>query len=144
MTPAEFSSLFADAQRAGVYQLNRDQLEPLMTGAGEAGCLVQLVDLRRARNKDELLNIVGKAMRFPDWFGQNWDALQDCLLDMGWQPALGYVTILERCDMLRARSLEDFTTLVEIFQSAAAEWRAQGVPFWCLVELQTDNPFDAL
>ena len=33
---------------------------------------------------------IGKALRFPEWFGHNWDALTDCLLDMGWLPAAGY------------------------------------------------------
>lgn len=43
----------------------------------------------RARNKDEMLDQIGRALAFPEWFGHNWDALADCLLDMGWRPALG-------------------------------------------------------
>jgi RNAse (barnase) inhibitor barstar len=145
MTPDDYSRLFADTQRAGVAQFNRTELEPLMAAASAVGFLVSRVDLRKTRNKTELLAELGKALRLPEWFGENWDALFDCLVDMGWQPALGYVTLLENGDMLHARAPEDFATLIDIFRQAAQEWQARDVPFWCLVELRDhDSPWPEL
>jgi RNAse (barnase) inhibitor barstar len=134
-----YQSLFADASRAGVYHLPHGDLEPLIAGAGAAGCLVQRVDLTRARSKDEMLAMIGVALGFPEWFGHNWDALNDCLLDMGWRPAEGYVTILDHCDGIHGRAESDFVKLMQNFQSVAEEWREQGVPFWCLVDMQADG-----
>lgn len=134
-----YQSLFADASRAGVHHLPHGALEPLITGAGAAGCLVQRVDLARARSKDEMLAMIGAALGFPEWFGHNWDALNDCLLDMGWRPAEGYVTILDHCDGIHGRAESDFVKLMQIFQSVAEEWREQGIPFWCLVDMQADG-----
>jgi len=136
---ADYSAVLMNVDTAGVRRLDREALDALSDGAGAAGCLVQRVDLRRARTKADALAELGRALRFPEWFGQNWDALSDCLLDMGWQPAVGYVTVLEHCDGLRERATEDFNTLLDIFQTAADDWREQGVPFWCLVELSSDD-----
>jgi len=134
-----YRALFADASRAGVHHLPHGDLAPLIAGAEAAGCLVQRVDLARASNKNEMLQAIGKTLGFPDWFGYNWDALNDCLLDMGWRPAEGYVTLLDHCDGIHGRAEADFVMLMQTFQSAAEEWREDGVPFWCLVDMHADG-----
>ncbi|HLA34953.1 MAG TPA: barstar family protein [Rhodocyclaceae bacterium] len=131
--------LFADASHAGVYHLPHGDIQALTSGAQAAGCLVQHVDLAQARTKSEMLAQIGKTLGFPDWFGQNWDALLDCLLDMAWRPAEAYVTVLDRCDGVHGYAESDFVVLMQIFQTAAAEWREQNVPFWCLVDMQADG-----
>ncbi|MDA8523438.1 barstar family protein [Acidovorax sp. NCPPB 4044] len=35
-------------------------------------------------SKSELLTALAKAIRFPEYFGENWDALEDCLRDLSW------------------------------------------------------------
>jgi RNAse (barnase) inhibitor barstar len=139
MNAAYYESLFADASRAGVHHLPHGPIHHLLTGAGAAGCLVLRVDLAAVRNKDEMLAAVGHALRFPEWFGQNWDALTDCLLDMGWLPATGYVIILDHCDGIHGRAEADFVTLMQTFQQAAETWREDDIPFWCLVDMQADG-----
>ena len=134
-----YQALFADAGKAGVHHLPHGDVEPLIVGAGAAGCLVQRVDLAGARNKAEMLDAIGKTLGFPEWFGHNWDALNDCLLDMGWRPAEGYVIILDHCDGIHGRAEADFVALMQALQSVAGEWREQGVPFWCLVDMQADG-----
>jgi hypothetical protein len=139
MSSAFYESLFGAAERAGVHHLPHGPIDDLQTGAIAAGCLVVRIDLFGVRNKDELLTAVGKALRFPEWFGHNWDALTDCLTDMGWLPATGYVIILDRCDGIHARSESDFVTCLQIFQDSADVWREDDVPFWCLVDMQDDG-----
>jgi len=139
MSTAAYEHLFADAARAGVHHLPHGDIGELLAGAGAAGCLVLRVDLATARNKEELLTAVGKALRFPEWFGHNCDALADCLLDMGWLPAEGYVVILDHCDGIHGRAESDFVTLMQVFQDTAEEWRENGLPFWCLVDMQDDG-----
>src|SRR3546814_18644921 len=72
---------------------------------------------------------------FPDWFGRNWDALADCLGDLSWWPAEGYLLLLDHADAWRAAETDQFTTLLEILDAAARTWSAQRVPFWALVPL---------
>ena len=78
-------------------------------------------------------------MAFPEWFGHNWDALLDCLADLGWRPAEGYVVILEHCDGIHGRAEPDFVQTLQVFEAAANEWREQGVAFWCFVDMQADG-----
>lgn len=138
-----YETLFADAARAGVYRLPHPHHEILEIGAGHAGCCVFHIDLAKARNKGDLLEKIGHAMAFPEWFGHNWDALSDCLLDMGWRPALGFVVILKNVEMVHSRAESDFACLLKIFADVADERRSEGVPFWCLVDIPASK-FPAL
>lgn len=139
MSVAHYEALFADAASAGVHHLPHGSIDELLAGARAAGCLVLRVDLGASRDKDRMLSAIGKSMRFPEWFGHNWDALTDCLLDMGWLPATGYVVILEHCDGVHGHAEEDFVRLMRVFQEVADTWREDGVPFWCLVDMQADG-----
>lgn len=139
MSAAHYETLFADASRAGVYHLPHGSINSLLTGATAAGCLVLRVDLAAAHNKEQMLAAIAHGLRFPEWFGNNWDALTDCLLDMGWVPATGYLIILEHCDGIQGRAESDFVTLIQAFQNAAQTWREDELPFWCLVDMQADG-----
>ena len=139
MSVAHYQGLFADAAAAGVHHLPHGPIDDLLAGATAADCLVLRVDLSSARNKAEMLAGIGKALRFPEWFGHNWDALADCLQDMAWMPAPGYVVILDHCDGIHGRAEGDFVKLMQVFQDAANTWREDGVPFWCLVDMQADG-----
>jgi hypothetical protein len=38
------------------------------------------------RSKQKLFAIYAKALHFPRYFGWNWDAFEECLLDLSWLP----------------------------------------------------------
>lgn len=134
-----YASILAQVEHAGVYHMPGDGEAGLMTAAEHNGYFVFRVDLVKARDKDELLDTIGRAMGFPEWFGHNWDALLDCLADLGWRPAEGYVVILEHCDGIHGRAEADFVQALQVFDAAANEWRDQGIAFWCFVDMQADG-----
>lgn len=39
------------------------------------------------QGKDQLLERLAHGLSFPDYFGENWDALIDCLSDLSWSQA---------------------------------------------------------
>ena len=110
-----------------------------MRAAEANGFAIFVVDLGPVTNKESLLAALGRAMAFPDWFGHNFDALFDCLTDLAWRPAEGYLVLLEHCDGVHSQAEEDFVTALQVFDQAANEWREQGVPLWCLVDMQADG-----
>ena len=133
------TSQLAHPQRAGVYHLPLGGLADIELAAWKNDYAVFRVDLRGASSKQDALHCIAKALSFPASFGANFDALADCLGDMSWRPAEGYVIVLEHCDGLHGRAEQDFVDLIQIFSAAAEEWREQGKAFWCFVGLQADG-----
>jgi RNAse (barnase) inhibitor barstar len=87
------------------------------------------IDLAGCSDKAGFLARIATALGFPAWFGHNWDAFFDCLTDLGWRPAVGYVLILEHANELQATEPEVFDTALAILGDAAAVWQARGAPF---------------
>jgi RNAse (barnase) inhibitor barstar len=135
----KYASLLTRIEHAGVYHMPLNGENDLLAAAEHNGYAVFRVDLAHARNKEEMLDAIARALHFPDWFGHNWDALLDCLADLSWQPADGYVVILEHCDGIHGYAEADFVQALQIFENAANEWREQGIPFWCFVDMQADG-----
>ena len=134
-----YASLLTRVEHAGVFHMPLDGEKALIAAAEQNGYFVFRVDLAKALDKDEMLQAIGTAMAFPEWFGYNWDALLDSLADLGWRPAEGYVVILEHCDGIHGRAEADFVQTLQVFENAANEWREQGVAFWCFVDMQSDG-----
>lgn len=83
-------------------------------------------DVARVRygDKEALMRNIATALRFPDWFGANWDALEDCLSDLSWLPANGYVLVFEG-----AKPGDDLGVLIDVLRSAADWWAQRGKSF---------------
>lgn len=77
----------------------------------------------------QLIPAIGKAFQVPDYFGGSWDALDECLRDLEWLPASGYVLFLRRASDLWARDPQSAGCLVESWLMAAEDWAQRGVPF---------------
>ncbi len=52
------------------------------------------------RTEVDLFAEAARALRFPDYFGANWDALSDCLTDLSWVPAPAYLLVVEHADQV--------------------------------------------
>lgn len=111
-----------DASRSGVYRASR--AEAIMDAVrGSALSLVKI----RAQGKEALLKDIAAALDFPDWFGQNWDALEDCLSDLSWRDAAGHVLVFEE-----PQAGDDLGVLIDVLQSVAEYWARRGKPFFAV------------
>lgn len=135
----QLRAILADPGKAGVYHLPQIDKAQLMAAAKAGGLAAFRVDLSNTGDKEQMLTAIAKALEFPDWFGHNFDALADCLADMSWTPADGYLLLLEHCDGIHGKAEQDFVSALQIFNQAANDWREEGMPFWCLVEMQSDG-----
>jgi len=132
--------LLHDPARAGVFRLPETVVWVSQVSATDFA--VWHVNLARVRSKSSLLAVLAKALDLPDWFGHNWDALQDCLTDLSWRPAPGYVVVLENCEGLAASAPEAFATTLEVFRHAARWWAGEHIPFWVFVAGLADAPYN--
>ena len=138
MSQKPLALLLRDVSRAGVHALPREGSGAFDAG-DEQGIARFRVSLAGIRNKKAFLDAMARALRFPDWFGRNWDALEDCLTDLSWHPAEIYVIVLTDADEFRMAAGEDYAMALRIFRAAADYWRGQGVPFWVFVDAQPDG-----
>ncbi len=124
--------LLLDASRAGVFHLTGEAREPARQ-AQAAGLLALRLDIGHAHDKADFLGHVSRGMKFPGWFGGNWDAFADCLKDLSWLPAIGYVVILEKSRHFCAGHPQEFEEAMDVMAEAAGYWRGRGKPFWILI-----------
>ena len=113
-----------DAAQSGVYRA--PLVDEVLDATRGTRLDVARIDLGGAADKDALLARLAEALGFPDWFGSNWDALEDCLADLSWRPGEGHVLLLESHGEL---SLDDLGVLIDILSASAEYWRGRGRPF---------------
>jgi hypothetical protein len=119
-----------DASRSAAYKAPRvDEILDALRGAGFD--LVR-IDLTRVSDKEQLLAQFAAALAFPQWFGGNWDALEDCLTDLSWRTADRHVLLIEGFQGLRAGRPDDFGVLLDVIASSAQYWRDRGRPFFAV------------
>jgi len=68
------------------------------------------IDVSGVDSKSALLNAIGAAMKLPDYYGSNWDALEECLRDLE-QDERGWLVIFENADRLLSLPKQELTTL---------------------------------
>ncbi|MFC4908804.1 barstar family protein [Actinomadura gamaensis] len=105
-----------------------------MERAEEQGWRPFYLDGRQARDKDGFLTLCAEAFAFPDWFGRNWDALEDSLTDLSWAPAEnGYLVFYESWAQLADADQASFRTALDVFAEAVASWRDTKTPMTVLL-----------
>lgn len=143
MNARPLQALLVEADQAGTFYLTASDLDALRAAAADLGFRCVGIDLGGCRDKPALMHRFADAFAFPPYFGHNWDALAECLADLEWLPAEGYVLTLENLHDLRDADAADYTTLVSVLEGACEDWREHGRPFWAFLALP-DDQFDAL
>ena len=110
--------------KSGVYRVvGAEAVEREARSAGAAIAKIRLA------GKASFLRNIAAALDFPDWFGGNWDALEDCLTDLGWRPAAVHLLVLED---LAAMPREELGVLIDVLAAAAQFWADQGRGFFAV------------
>jgi hypothetical protein len=127
MSARGLAARLRDGSLTGVYRVAA--AEDVVAAAAAARLELVHISLEGVRDKQILLERVAAALGFPDWFGGNWDALEDCLTDLSWRKAEGWVLAIEHAAALSERAPDDWNALREILAASGAYWREQAVPF---------------
>ncbi|WP_329387875.1 barstar family protein [Streptomyces sp. NBC_01351] len=106
--------------------LDPQPLAPALAAAEASGWTAVRMDLDGVRTKAELMRRVADALRLPEWFGGNWDALADCLRDLSWLPVVaGRLVCVTSWREFAAARPADWETFQEILEEAVDFWRAE-------------------
>ena len=126
--------LFSGELTPGIYQLtSRAKPESIVDEVTDQGWRAFYVDGAAVMDKASFLDAFAVALDFPSYFGQNWDAFEECLTEMTWAPGTGYVILWDDVANFADAAPEQWETAQAIFNQAADYWQARDVPFYLLV-----------
>ena len=72
--------------------------------------------------KPQLLEELSKRLSFPGYFGENWDALEECLRDLSWLPP--GVIVVKHAGLPLAGDSPNLATYLSILADAVRAWSA--------------------
>ncbi len=128
----DLSSMLADYTASGAYYVDASGRDALADAAARLEFAYARIDLAGCTDKEQALTRIARALDFPEWFGGNWDALSDCLADLSWWPAPGYVFVFDHTHDWKETDPVSFDVLLEIGNEVAITWAEHGMPFWLL------------
>lgn len=74
------------------------------------------------RSKSALFDAFARALKFPDYFGHNWDAFDECVNDLEWLEGAGYVVVVTKAERLLADDEAEYSKFIDIMSNAGREW----------------------
>ena len=112
-----------------VHFLPADLAERARQELAETDALLLHVDGSVIQTSDHLFGELATVMQFPEYFGWNWEALQECLRDLKWLEADAYVVFVYHAEQLWSCAPEVAGPLIEVWLSAANHWAMAEVSF---------------
>jgi hypothetical protein len=110
-----------DPARSGVYRARGS--DTILEATRGSGLDVVAIDAQ-----ENLFDSMARALGFPDWFGRNWDALEDVLGDLSWRKADGHVLVFNRYP-----AGEELGILLDVLRTSAEYWAGRGKPFFAVL-----------
>ena len=128
------NAILAETLPPGIYDLNsRARASTIVQAVERHGWRCFYLDGRQIGDKAAFLAACAQAMRFPSYFGHNWDALEECLTDLAWAPASDYVLLYDDVAGFASAHPAEWATARAILAGAIAHWRARGTPMYVLL-----------
>ncbi len=130
---------------SGLYHLPAGRRAALLDAAAEAGLSACTADLGACGDRAGALSALGQALGLPQHYGNNLDALYDCLTDAEVQPATGLLLLIEGLASLQQHDRDGAEALVEVLEAAAAASGEEGYRMFVVLDapLFETAPFPA-
>lgn len=126
--------LLGGAYPPGIYRFaDREAAPHVLRRVRQRGWAGWHLNGRAIDGKAAFLDAAARTMRFPSYFGRNWDAFEECITDLGWLAAAGYVLLYEAPNYFAAAQPREWQTALSVLGDAAGYWGGRGVPFFVLL-----------
>jgi hypothetical protein len=95
--------------------------------------VVRVIRGSKSRTTAAQFDEFGAALQFPDYFGENWDALLECLIDLEWLHGDAYLIVITDSHLLLDwEPIEQLAAFLNVLENAARDWAnaadSQGTP----------------
>jgi len=92
------------------------------------------IDLAACHERKCLLAILGRALALPDWYGENFDALADCLSDTDWREGAVTLVRLSGLTHFSQQAPADYAVLLETLDTACRIRSEDGAPLAIILD----------
>jgi len=107
-----------------IIEIRKTEYMPFINDLNKAmppGGFIKVINIADVHNKQEILKVFSDAFNFPDYYGHNWDAFNDCINDLTWLDASLYLLILIGIDKSEIDE-ESKNILLELLDIASRRW----------------------
>lgn len=124
-------SLLESIRVNSVQSIRAYRVPDLQAAALEAGHHFLVANCSNCTNKQQVLAEIAQNFDFPNHFGENFDALYDCLTSMMYKAGAqaGFVVVIEHIPSSPDFDKEARETLLDVFRDSADYWEKKKVPF---------------
>jgi RNAse (barnase) inhibitor barstar len=102
-------------------------VEELEAAADELDWRCVVLDGSDVEDRTAFLEACDEAFALPEWFGMNWDALEECLADLELEGAEGVVVVWSSWGTFAEAAPKDFAVALDVLGSAVRGWTTDGV-----------------
>ena len=102
-------------------------VEDLEAAAEELVWRCVVLDGSEVEDRAAFLESCDEAFGLPEWFGMNWDALEECLADLEHEGAEGVVVVWSQWGTFAEAAPTDFATALDVLASAVRSWTLDGL-----------------
>ena len=81
----------------------------------------------KSQDVPDFFDEVAASLQFPYYFGENWNALWDCLTDLNWLRGSSYLVVFDSAERLLSESDRGFKVLLQALTDAHALWHRETV-----------------
>jgi len=126
--------IFNNEQKPGIYRLgSRAKPDSIIEACQEENWHCFYINGREVKDKPTFLQNCGKAMSFPEYFGGNWDAFEECVNDLEWlEPANGYVLLYDHVVQFARKEPEEWKMAHNILAESVQRWQGTKTPLYIL------------
>jgi hypothetical protein len=113
----------------GSFHLLLSEIQAAIIGRGLD---LRVADAWMLRSLGDVFDRFQDIYEFPEYYGHNSAAFEECMADLSWIPAKGYVLVICHASSLLSSELEELTWLTNVFQDLCSEWSRPvelGVPW---------------
>lgn len=112
-----------------IENISTNEIFSIVPKLEEKGFRIFELNLKKIKYKGELFEYISKKLKFPKYFGNNWDSLDECMSDLSWHNKKGYIFIINNGNDLKNRDLNTFNTFLDILVSAGSIFENEKIPF---------------
>jgi hypothetical protein len=118
----------------------------------EQGIVIRVMRGRHSETPEGVFQEWAAALQFPYYFGHNWDAFDECIIDLSWLPGSCYVFVVTELDMVLPDHPDEFNIFVRVMKRAHKQWKIPNranmdepvAPFTIVFHAEPDKADEAL